>query len=309
MKRRDLLRYLGTLAALAAMPQVGFTAMAGWKTAVGLNGFASGEGKYKKKYPIWEVLQFASSHGFDGIELVEGWLWNGYPTVDEKERVEAIIRMVGAYNLKIFSIQLGVDQAFDPDPEKRKQWRTKFQEQVKFASAIGCEHVGMWPGGGLRGQTIDQAIDVLADSFRQAAEIAGEYNIMPCFEIEPPFVFNTEEHMRRIFEKANHSNLKIIYDPSHFDLMNGSTGKPHEMLQRIGVENIGYLHFTDTDGTLLDGGTSKHLPCGDGHAHLEESLRVLKEGGFNGWIMIDEWEVPDPYRACVQCKEMIEKAR
>ena len=30
-----------------------------WKTAVGLNGFESGERKYRKRYPLWEVLDFA----------------------------------------------------------------------------------------------------------------------------------------------------------------------------------------------------------------------------------------------------------
>ena len=85
-----------------------------------------------------------------------------------------------------------------------------------------------------------------------------------------------------------HPALKGIYDPSHFDLMTGSTGKPEEMLRRVGVENIGYVQFCDTDGTLRDGGTSKHLACGDGHVDCAKSLKLLKDGGFRGWIMMDE---------------------
>jgi sugar phosphate isomerase/epimerase len=74
------------------------------------------------------------------------------------------------------------------------------------------------------------------------------------------------------------------------------------------VKNIGYVHLTDTDGTLRDGGTSKHLPVGDGHANIPESLRVLREGGFRGWIMVDEWEIPDPYDACVKAKRALDAA-
>lgn len=81
------------------------------------------------------------------------------------------------------------------------------------------------------------------------------------------------------------------------------------MLKRIGVENIGYVHLTDTDGTLRDGGTSKHLACGDGHAHIPESLQTLLKGGFNGWIMIDAWEIPDVYDACRKGKAMIDAAQ
>jgi sugar phosphate isomerase/epimerase len=88
--------------------------------------------------------------------------------------------------------------------------------------------------------------------------------------------------------------------------MNGATGRPEEMLRRVGVKNIGYVHFCDTDSTLRDGGTSKHLGCGDGRIDCAASLKILKEGGFRGWIMVDEWEVPDPYDACIKCKLVID---
>ena len=37
-------------------------------------------------------------------------------------------------------------------------------------------------------------------------------------------------------------------------------------------------------------------------------LKILKDGGFRGWIMVDEWEVPDPYDACIKCKSAIDLA-
>jgi len=166
----------------------------------------------------------------------------------------------------------------------------------------------MWPYGALGSQTLEQAIENLGKSFREAGKIAEEYGILTAFEIEPPFIFNTEQHIQRILAAADHSNLKTIYDPSHFDLMSGSRGKPHEMLERIGVKNIGYVHFTDCDGTLRDGGTSKHLGAGDGHIDIPASFKMLRDGGFRGWIMIDEWEVPDPYDACVKGIKAIRQA-
>jgi len=89
--------------------------------------------------------------------------------------------------------------------------------------------------------------------------------------------------------------------------MNGATGKPEEMLRRVGVQNIGYVQFCDTDSTLRDGGTSKHLGCGDGRIDCLKSLQILKDGGFRGWIMVDEWEVPDPYDACLKCQRVMEE--
>ncbi len=309
LPRRDWLKLLA-LAGLVAAPGKGAAGVRNsqWRTAVGLNGFESAGRKYQKTFPLWEILEFASREGFDGIELVQGWPMGNYPRSDEGERVSALRRQYSGFGLQVFSIQLGADGAFDPDDAARRRWLQEFHDRARLARQLGCSCVGLWPGGGLRGQTIDQALDRLSASFHEAGKIAGDHGLIAAFEIEPPFVFNTAEHLVRIQRQADHPSLKAIYDPSHYDLMNGSTGRPHELLQRVGVANIGYLHLTDTDGTLRDGGTSKHLPCGDGHANLPESLRLLREGGFRGWIMVDAWEIPDPYDACTKAKRMLDAA-
>ena len=304
---------LKVLAATLTTPALGFAAEpkpggAKWKTAIGLNGFQSGSRKYKKNYPIWEVLDFASRNSFEGVELVADWPSGAYPAAAATERVRALRRLYDAYGLRIFSIQIGASGAFDPDEGGRKAWLSEFRDRVSLAKQLGCSCLGLWPGGGLRGQTIDQAVERLSGTFRDAGRMADDAGLLACFEIEPPFVFNTEDHYLRILHGANHPALKGIYDPSHFDLMTGSTGKPEEMLRRVGVENIGYVQFCDTDGTLRDGGTSKHVACGEGHVDCARSLKLLKDGGFRGWIMVDEWEVPDPYDACIKCKRAIDLA-
>jgi len=277
-----------------------------WKSAVGLNGFQSGARKYRKNYPIWEVLDFAARHGFEGVELVGDWPAGGYPGATETERVRALRRLYDEYGLRIFSIQLGAGEAFDPRAEIRGAWLAQLRDRVRLARQLGCACIGMWPGGGLRGQSLDEAIARLAESFREAGKIASEAGLLACFEIEPVFVFNREDHYLRILHGAEHPALKGIYDPSHFDQMNGARGKPEEMLERVGVKNIGYVQFCDTDSTLRDGGTSTHLGCGDGRIDCARSLQILKDGGFRGWIMVDAWEVPDPYDACLKCKRAMD---
>lgn len=309
-RRRALASLLASAGAamLAPLTQAAPSRNPLWRTAVGLNGFESAGRKYNQTFPLWEVLDFASREGFDGIELVQGWPMGNYPAAGETDRIRALKRLYDGFGLRVFSIQLGAGGAFAPETGVRKQWLEEFQNRVLLARQLGCDCVGLWPGGGLRGQTIDEAIDRLAVSFHQAGAIAAEHGLIAAFEIEPPFVFNTAEHLLRIHRQADHPALKVIYDPSHYDLVNGSTGRPHELLQRVGLKNIGYLHFTDTDGTLRDGGTSKHLPAGDGHANLPESLRILREGGWRGWAMVDAWEIPDPYDACSKAKRMFDAA-
>jgi len=156
--------------------------------------------------------------------------------------------------------------------------------------------IGYWPGGGLGGQTVDQGIDSLVLSLREMGKVAADNELMLSVEIEPPFAFNTIDHLIRLIDGADHASVRAMFDPSHFDVMSGGRGRPHELLERLGVHRVGYVHFTDSDGTL-HGGTSKHLPAGAGHIDLERSMQVLWEGGFDGWRMIDTWMTPDPYEA------------
>ena len=309
MSRRSFVETVVAYGLFGGMAAMADNGNARWKTAVGLNGFASGERKYGKSYPLQEVLPFIRRTGFDGLELVQGWRVGEYPDpLEHAGKVEEMLRTYSEGGLQVFSIQIGAGGAFAPDPDVRARWVEDMKKNLRFAKAMGCDCVGMWPGGGLRGQSLDMAIHHLADSFRKIADLAGEMEILAAFEIEPPFVFNTEEHLERILDQTDHPHLKTIYDPSHFDLMNGSAGRPHEMLKRIGVERIEYVHLTDTDGTLRDGGTSRHLACGDGHANIPSSLKTLRLGGFEGWIMIDAWEIPDPYDACRMGLHHIQKA-
>jgi sugar phosphate isomerase/epimerase len=184
-----------------------------WKVAIGLNGFESGEKKYKKKYPIREVLGFAAKAGFDGVELVQNWPEGPYPASDDKERIGALRDLYKEFGLHIFSLQIGGADAFSPSDDARRQWIQQTRGRIALARALGCDCVGIWPFGKLRGQTLDQAIRNLAASLREVSKIAGDHGIIAAFEIEPPFVFNSEDTLKRVLEEAADPQVKTIYDP------------------------------------------------------------------------------------------------
>lgn len=277
-----------------------------WRPAIGLNGFMSSSHTFKKQYPIKEILEFASREGFEGVELVNGWPEGPYPDPDDKPRCAAIKDLYDRHGLRIFAIQSSPKgRPHAPDAAERAEWLKGFERQARFAKTVGAEIVGLWPGGPRGDQTTEQAIENLCDSYGKAAAICGNLGMIAAFEIEPPFIFNTEDHLKRIFAGVKHPAFKGIYDPSHYDQMNGARGRPEELLRRIGVERIGHIQFTDTDGTIFHG-TSRHLGCGDGKLDIRENLRVLWEGGYRGWFMFDCWNTEDPYDASLKGKRAME---
>lgn len=278
-----------------------------WRTAFGLNGFMSSEREFGNSFPIWDVLGFAQREGFEGIELVKGWP-KPYPGADDDASIASLRSFYARYNLKTFSLQTSAGGAFRKDRTAREKWLGQFAGWARLAHKLGCECIGLWPGGGLDGQTLDEARDRLVESLREVAKIVTDEELLASVEIEPPFAFRTLDDLTQILDGVNHRQVRGMYDPSHFDLMNGGTGKPEELLLRLGVHRVGYIHLTDTDGTMF-GGTSKHLPCGDGHVDIRKSLEILWQGGYEGWIMIDAWKTRDPYDACRKGRIAIESAR
>ena len=287
-------------------PQAASVGKPRWRVAFGLNGFMSSEGAFGGSYPIWEVLDFAQKEGFDGIELVGGWLKGVYPDADDDASIASLRGFFVKYGQQIFSIQTFGAEAFQKDSAVRKAWVAGFAKNVRMAKKLGCECVGYWPGGGIGDQTIDQAIDSLVLSLKEAGKLVADAGLLLSVEIEPPFSFNTIDHLIAIVDGVDHPSVKGQYDPSHFDVFGGGNGKPEELLKKLGVHRLGYVHLTDTDGTLFKG-TSKHLPCGDGHLDIAKSLEVLREGRFDGWIMIDAWMTEDPYDACRKGRIAVEK--
>ena len=284
-----------------------------WKPAIGLNGFMSSARAYGKHYPIREVLDFAAREGFKGVELVGGWPdRRGYPAPDEKERIAALKGLYDRYGLKIFAIQSNPrGNPLGPTKEVMNEYVGNFRRQAEFAAAVGAEIIGVWPPPPHRGVTTEQALENLIGTYRRATDIATACDLTVTVECEPPFVVNTSELFLGLLDGVGKKSFKAIFDPSHFDLLTGGKGHPETLLKRIGVERIGHIHLTDTDGTIRRmgrGGTSKHLPCGEGHVDIRKQLKILWDGGYRGWAMIDAWQIPDVYDACRKGKKAIEDA-
>jgi len=309
VSRRGFLKTIGVAAMVGASSRTDCQSVPPkrpWRPAIGLNGFMSSSRTFKKNYPLKEILAWASREGFEGVELVNNWPEGPYPDPDDKDRCTALRNLYDSYGLRIFAIQSSPKgRPHAPDPAERAEWLKGLERQARFARSVGCEIVGMWPGGKLGEQTMDQALANLCDSYTKAAAICGDLGMIAAVEIEPPFVFHTEEHLKAIFAGVKHPAFKGIYDPSHYDQMNGARCRPEELLRRIGVEKIGHVQFTDCDGTIFQG-TSRHLGCGDGKMDVRENMRVLWEGGYRGWFMFDTWNTEDPYDASLKGKRAME---
>jgi len=265
----------------------------------------------RQPHMLWEALEEAASLGFVGVELVQGWPPGfAYPDPEDTRRVDALRKLYDRYGPRILGIQAApVGGAYDPSASGRDAWLASMARQARLVERLGGNVLGHWPGAPFSPRSADECIGLFVDSGRRAADAAARLGVTIAIEIEPVFELNRFEWLARIVKDVGHPNWRAIYDPSHFDYMNGGTGRPEELLARLGVANVGHVHFTDTNGTLRGAGTSKHLACGDGHIDVARNLDALWRGGYRGWIMLDCWEVPDQFDALRKGKAALDAAR
>ena len=63
-----------------------------WKAALGMNGFASAIQKYGTAFEIEDILEFAGSVNFGGVELVENWPHPQYPSSSDRDAIKKLSR-------------------------------------------------------------------------------------------------------------------------------------------------------------------------------------------------------------------------
>jgi sugar phosphate isomerase/epimerase len=119
-------------------------------------------------------------------------------------------------------------------------------------------------------------------------------NIRVAWEFEPGFVYNKPSEIVNLYEQVGHPNFYVLLDTCHAYLC-GVVGARQEG-ERETVDGglpgfldmlsgrIGHVHMVDTDGTLMDEETSRHLPLGKGVIDFETlSPRLRTLPGVEWW--------------------------
>jgi len=187
----------------------------------------------------------------------------------------------------------------------------RLKQQVDLAVKFGCDCMGLWSAGRPPdGASEDEVIERLAGVVRPVCEYAVERGIVLAIEGEPPLIINSVERYHKLFAAVGMDEFKVIFDPSHFDVLGGAVGRPQDLLLDLGVDRVGYIQFCDGDSTLRPfpnggAGTSKHLPCGEGVYDIPGLCSILYEGGFQGWFQMDSWGTEDAYWTSKSCKDSV----
>jgi len=284
-----------------------------WKICLGLNGWAAGKndmGIYEYSYSIEEILDHAVKMRYDGIELCN---ISADPYPEDLRNLSQIEKFKEKYvsrGLKIAGIQSRIPRTgTSPEENERMACAESLVDNVVFAKALGADFVGVWPAP--RQPDVNdwivcqRLIDIFKKFFKRLEEEKIELdNMNIVVETEPVESFCNLTIAKTVIDEVDHSNFNLLFDFAHINVL--TNGNPLKALREFRGK-IGHVHLADNDGTRWTskgGMSSKHLMIGEGNLNIREMLEELRDKGYDGWIQIDVWQNPDPFR-CSEVNKVV----
>jgi sugar phosphate isomerase/epimerase len=258
-----------------------------------------------------EILAFAKSEGFQGIELHAQF--EKYDLSATRE----IKEYYSKFNQEIPGLQTGHISFFYPPISEDEQTRSDYVNGIegaqRFAESIGARHCTLTPP--LFTDEMAPEYDKLLDRYISVVErvvgLAEKHNVVMAIEPEPNLILNggtkrdSIEDVKMVLDRVRSNNLAILYDIAHINII--SHGDPVGFLKQLDGR-VSWVHVADNDFTLSPFGTGKHQTFGEGNVDMVTLISAMKEEIPNlGWLQIDTWEHPDPFVAARRNKEELVK--
>ena len=187
----------------------------------------------------------------------------------------------------------------------------EFQSHVQFLKEMGAEYVIVCDGGGslnwdARGvRTQVEKFDEsawrrLSEGLNRAGEYALEHGIRLVYHAHFGTGVETEEEIDRLMEMTDPGVVWLLVDTGH---IYAGGGNPVQVLRKH-LSRVGYIHLKDVRKHVLEDVRAKgtlfldavrqgmFTTPGDGCIDFESIFNILREGGYEGWMILEAEQDP-----------------
>ncbi len=183
----------------------------------------------------------------------------------------------------------------DPDDTRRDEAVSRIKAAVDLAAAFGTQiNLGRARGGFLPGIDREKTYNRIFAAVREVTDYAGAKNVVIALEpvntLGLNFLNSTLESLEYV-KKVNSPHFRLMLDTAHMHIEDRDIG---ESVRR----SIGYVTFVH----LAD--SNRRYP-GAGVFDFPAFIRILKEAGYNGWVSVEAFPMPDQDTALRKSAEFI----
>ena len=252
--------------------------------------------------PNWtleQAFELGAEYGYEGIEIesMDGHRLATPELLKENaRRIRRLAEISGCRSLSILShIQLAQEGAAD-----RAAALSEAEEYLELLSESGTDYLRVMGNWALEDPPEEWLVDTVSDGLTRLAELAAKSNAKLALETHD--CFRKAGALRRVLERVNSPHVVALWDTQHSFRRGQAAAEVWSNLSNW----VAYVHVKDARRNIDAGPPAgskpqvaapdveiwEAVPIGEGEIPVKESLRVLVDGGFDGFISY-EWEKQD----------------
>jgi sugar phosphate isomerase/epimerase len=252
-----------------------------------------------------ETISLAHEQGFQGVEIT-----CEYPRGPLNYTSEAISQMKGLAQehdmpLQVHAPYINLRPA-DLNPRIRDASVQSVKDGIDFASQVDGRIVTMHLGSVSKGHlkhAHESVRRALLDSIATLVEYAEERNITIAIEnvqsdresYWEEAIGKTAEEIMDILKEIDAKNAGVTFDVGHAN----TVGSPDDFAVKLAPYMVN-VHLHDNDGTR-----DQHLVIGEGKIDFLKILRVLKENGYAGPLVLEYFDPSSLLRARMELVKLL----
>lgn len=186
--------------------------------------------------PLPEAIHAAKAAGFDAVEC-------HWPYAEAAQHVVAALKTTGLPMLGLNTLRGNLDageNGLSALPGREVEARAAIDQAISYAQAIGAQNVHVMAGFA-QGVIAENCF---VEALEYACEQAGPHGINILIEPlnhydAPGYFLSTTTHAQEIITRVSASNLKLMFDCYHVQLMEGDLSNRLARLMPV----IGHIQF------------------------------------------------------------------
>jgi sugar phosphate isomerase/epimerase len=225
-----------------------------------------------------DVLALARRFGYDGIEPRIGESHRHGVELDAGAAQRAEFKRAAAEaRVAICCVATSLRYS-DPQDTRRRIAETR--QAIDLAADIGAPAIRVFGGQLAAGLRRYEAIRLVADSLRSAADHARERGVTVCLETHDDWC--DPAHVAEVMRRVNHPAVAVNWDFMHPGRGPGATVEESFNLLKPWIRHVHFHDGTDRGGEL------KLTPIGTGEVNVRRAVELLEDAGYQGYLS-GEW--------------------
>lgn len=258
--------------------------------ALGLSAF-----KAKSKNPLlafstlgcpdWtlpQIIEFASKHGFKGIE-VRGLLRQmDLPLCKEfdSQNLSSTKHLMQDHDLKFVNLGSSCTLHF-ADAAQRQKNLDEGKRFVDLAQKLECPYIRVFPNNFPKEQTKEQTLELIAAGLKELGDYSTNSKVKVLMETHGDVLYIGD--LVQLMKMVNHSRVGLVWDMTNMWVKTKeSPTNAYKVLRN-------YIHHTHIKNANVVDGKITYTRLAEGQVPIFETIDVLRDGGYPGYYSF-EWE-------------------